>query len=177
MYAVPRCSLFGCSPPLTLCRRGAWPPSAHRTHCKTLSHLHRIEGYCDDDNCDCDAMMIYVNRKTRPRDTSPNTGMRGHSPKRHTAAAGTAADLRTLSTLFLSHMAGKAIAYLAHTHSAKKSRKTRHMPKCQCQYTPYYNSDSVTRRSSAGVAPRACARVCTRVLVPPNLYIHTYTYT
>jgi len=33
---------------------------------------------------------------------------------------------------------------------------------------------SVTRRSS-GVAPRACVRVYTRVLVPPNLYIHTYT--
>jgi len=32
---------------------------------------------------------------------------------------------------------------------------------------------SVTRRSS-GVAPRACVRVYTRVLVPPNLYIHTY---
>jgi len=34
---------------------------------------------------------------------------------------------------------------------------------------------SVTRRSS-GVAPRACVRVYARVLVPPNLYIHTYTY-
>ena len=33
---------------------------------------------------------------------------------------------------------------------------------------------SVTRRSS-GVAPRACVRVYARVLVPPNLYIHTYT--
>jgi len=32
---------------------------------------------------------------------------------------------------------------------------------------------SVTRRSS-GVAPRACVRVNARVLVPPNLYIHTY---
>jgi len=32
---------------------------------------------------------------------------------------------------------------------------------------------SVTRRSS-GVAPRACVRVYARVLVPPNLYIHTY---
>jgi len=31
---------------------------------------------------------------------------------------------------------------------------------------------SVTRRSS-GVAPRACVRVYARVLVPPNLYIHT----
>jgi len=31
----------------------------------------------------------------------------------------------------------------------------------------------VTRRSS-GVAPRACVRVYARVLVPPNLYIHTY---
>ena len=34
---------------------------------------------------------------------------------------------------------------------------------------------SVTRRSS-GVAPRACVRVYARVLVPPNLYIHTHTY-
>jgi len=34
---------------------------------------------------------------------------------------------------------------------------------------------SVTRRSS-GVAPRACVRVYARVLVPPNLYIHTYIY-
>ena len=32
---------------------------------------------------------------------------------------------------------------------------------------------SVTRRSY-GVAPRACVRVYARVLVPPNLYIHTY---
>jgi len=32
---------------------------------------------------------------------------------------------------------------------------------------------SVTRRRS-GVAPRACVRVYARVLVPPNLYIHTY---
>jgi len=32
---------------------------------------------------------------------------------------------------------------------------------------------SVTRRSS-GVAPRACVRVYARVLVPTNLYIHTY---
>jgi len=32
---------------------------------------------------------------------------------------------------------------------------------------------SVTRRSS-GVAPRACVRVYARVLVPPNIYIHTY---
>jgi len=32
---------------------------------------------------------------------------------------------------------------------------------------------SVTRRSS-GVAPRAGVRVYARVLVPPNLYIHTY---
>ena len=32
---------------------------------------------------------------------------------------------------------------------------------------------SATRRSS-GVAPRACARVYARVLVPPNLYIHTH---
>jgi len=32
---------------------------------------------------------------------------------------------------------------------------------------------SVTRRSS-GVASRACVRVYARVLVPPNLYIHTY---
>jgi len=32
---------------------------------------------------------------------------------------------------------------------------------------------SVTRRSS-GVAPRACVRVYARVLVPPNLYMHTY---
>jgi len=31
---------------------------------------------------------------------------------------------------------------------------------------------SVTRRSS-GVAPRACVRVYARVLVPPNLYMHT----
>jgi len=34
---------------------------------------------------------------------------------------------------------------------------------------------SVTRRSS-GVAPRACVRVYARALVPPNLYIHTYTF-
>jgi len=33
---------------------------------------------------------------------------------------------------------------------------------------------SVTRRSSGGVAPQACVRVYTRVLVPPNLYIHTW---
>jgi len=32
---------------------------------------------------------------------------------------------------------------------------------------------SVTSRSS-GVAPRACVHVYTRVLVPPDLYIHTY---
>jgi len=32
---------------------------------------------------------------------------------------------------------------------------------------------SVTRRSS-GVAPRACVCVYARVLVPLNLYIHTY---
>jgi len=32
-----------------------------------------------------------------------------------------------------------------------------------------------TRRGS-DVAPRACALVCARVLVPPNLYIHTRTY-
>jgi len=32
---------------------------------------------------------------------------------------------------------------------------------------------SVTRRI-AGVAPRACVRMYARVLVPPNLYIHTY---
>ena len=35
---------------------------------------------------------------------------------------------------------------------------------------------SVTRRSS-GLAPRACVRVYARVLVPPNLYIHTYIHT
>jgi len=29
-------------------------------------------------------------------------------------------------------------------------------------------------RWSSGVAPRACVRVYARVLVPPNLYIHTY---
>ena len=29
-------------------------------------------------------------------------------------------------------------------------------------------------RRSSGVAPRACVRVYARVLVPPNLYIHTY---
>jgi len=36
---------------------------------------------------------------------------------------------------------------------------------------------SVTRRSS-GVAPRACVRVYAGalVLVPPNIYIHTYTH-
>jgi len=34
---------------------------------------------------------------------------------------------------------------------------------------------SVTRRSrSSGVAPRACVRVYARVLVPPNLCMHTY---
>ena len=32
---------------------------------------------------------------------------------------------------------------------------------------------SATRRSS-GMAPRACVRVYAHVLVPPNLYIHTY---
>ena len=37
-----------------------------------------------------------------------------------------------------------------------------------------WNVVSVTRRSS-GVAPRACVRVHARVLVPPNLYIHTYS--
>jgi len=35
---------------------------------------------------------------------------------------------------------------------------------------------SVTRRSF-GVAPRACVRVYARVLVPPNLYIHTCIHT
>jgi len=35
---------------------------------------------------------------------------------------------------------------------------------------------SATRRSS-GVAPRACVRVYARVLVPPNLYVHTHTHT
>jgi len=35
---------------------------------------------------------------------------------------------------------------------------------------------SVTRRSS-GMALRACVRVYARVLVPPNLYIHTYIHT
>jgi len=34
---------------------------------------------------------------------------------------------------------------------------------------------SATRRSS-GIAPRACVRVYARVLVPPNIYIHTYRY-
>jgi len=34
---------------------------------------------------------------------------------------------------------------------------------------------SVTRRSS-GVAPRACVRVYARVLVPPNMYMHTYIH-
>jgi len=34
---------------------------------------------------------------------------------------------------------------------------------------------SATRRSS-GVAPRACVRVYARVLVPPNLYRHTYIH-
>jgi len=34
---------------------------------------------------------------------------------------------------------------------------------------------SATRRSSGG-SPRACARVYARVLVPPNLYIHTYIH-
>jgi len=38
-----------------------------------------------------------------------------------------------------------------------------------------WDAVSVTRRSS-GVAPRACVRVYARVLVPPNLYIHTYIY-
>ena len=38
-----------------------------------------------------------------------------------------------------------------------------------------WNVVSVTRRSS-GVAPRACVRVYARVLVPPNLYIHTYIH-
>ena len=37
-----------------------------------------------------------------------------------------------------------------------------------------WDAVSATRRSS-GVAPRACVRVYARVLVPPNLYIHTYT--
>jgi len=32
---------------------------------------------------------------------------------------------------------------------------------------------SATRRGS-GVVPRACARVHARVLVQPNMYIHTY---
>ena len=36
---------------------------------------------------------------------------------------------------------------------------------------------SVTRRNSGVAAPRACVRVYARVLVPPNLYIHTYIYT
>jgi len=35
---------------------------------------------------------------------------------------------------------------------------------------------SATRRSS-GVAPRACVRVYARVLVPPNLYMHTNIHT
>jgi len=35
---------------------------------------------------------------------------------------------------------------------------------------------SATRRSS-GVALRACVRVYARMLVPPNLYIHTYIHT
>jgi len=34
---------------------------------------------------------------------------------------------------------------------------------------------SATHRSS-GVAPRACVRMYARVLVPPNLYIHTYIH-
>jgi len=33
---------------------------------------------------------------------------------------------------------------------------------------------SLTRRRS-GVAPRACVRVYARALVPPNLYMHTYS--
>jgi len=44
--------------------------------------------------------------------------------------------------------------------------------KCLLADTPW-DVVSVTRRSS-GVAPRACVRVYARVLVPPNLYIHTY---
>jgi len=30
--------------------------------------------------------------------------------------------------------------------------------------------------TNSGVAPRACVRVYARVLVPPNLYINTYTH-
>jgi len=33
------------------------------------------------------------------------------------------------------------------------------------------------RHRSFSVAPRACVRVYARVLVPPNLYLHTYTHT
>ena len=63
-----------------------------------------------------------------------------------------------------------------HTYIHGMTWHTTHTP-----YTPRHRSGkpcswdvvSVTRRSS-GVAPRACVRVYARVLVPPNLYIHTY---
>jgi len=45
---------------------------------------------------------------------------------------------------------------------------------CLPAHTPW-DVVSATRRSS-GVAPRACVRVYARVLVPPNLYIHTYRH-
>jgi len=41
--------------------------------------------------------------------------------------------------------------------------------------TKHTTTQHTTRRSS-GVAPRACVRVYARVLVPPNLYIHTCPY-
>jgi len=47
------------------------------------------------------------------------------------------------------------------------------IPQCYRCYIGY----RITKRRSSGVAPRACVRVYTRVLVPPNLYIiyiHTY---
>ena len=44
---------------------------------------------------------------------------------------------------------------------------------CSVADKPWDAVVSVTRRSS-GVAPRACVRVYARVLLPPNLYIHTY---
>jgi len=64
----------------------------------------------------------------------------------------------------------------SNAHSVSVSRLLLYMLYAHLSYTytqklPIFTS-RVTRRSS-GVAPRACVRVYARVLVLPNLYIHT----
>ena len=81
----------------------------------------------------------------------------------------------TISTLHLRYLLYPAVSHCISPYLT--ASKTGYNQK----YTPgggggmWYNVVSVTRRSS-GVAPRACVRVHARVLVPPNIYIHTQCY-